>query len=508
MATRPSAIVLLTVTAVCLAHSAIRTPTPGVNEPHYLSKARHLFDAGWCPGDFFLDSSNPHLVFYLLAGPLAGFLPLAAVAWIGRALALTLLASGWATMVHRLVPGRWSPLLATAVFLAWASAGSLSGEWVVGGFESKVLAYAALTWSVAARLGGQPRGSAAWLGAAICVHPVVGGWAAVAAILANPWPWTGRRWVLASIAIAVALPGLLPALGLLGNGSTSADTIQVFGRLGHHLVPGRFSRLSALLHAAAVVTWLGTRRLSVEKDPHGWWTRVVLATSCVLVCGWFLALEQPPRGSGAENTIDIIDRLRLTAMKFYPYRLFDVVLPAAIGMRLCGLLAACSPRRISPSLAVLLLAIAWGLPAPDRNPSRMSFQEHADWLDTCQFINSHLPDDAVVLTPRNSWAFKWYANRAEYVVFKDCPQDASGILEWDRRRIRRGRWLNELQLGRPPVATTTNAFADTGVTHIVWRRADGLDRLGDQPPLFETPSFVVYLFEPESPDAISGRRRS
>lgn len=34
--------------------------------------------------------------------------------------------------------------------------------------------------------------------------------------------------------------------------------------------------------------------------------------------------------------------------------------------------------------------------------------------------------NALILTPRKS-AFKWMAERAEYVCYKDCPQDAAGI---------------------------------------------------------------------------------
>ena len=51
----------------------------------------------------------------------------------------------------------------------------------------------------------------------------------------------------------------------------------------------------------------------------------------------------------------------------------------------------------------------------------------------CRWIRNETPDDALVLTPRESLDFKWFAERAEYVCYKDCPQDAAGILEWDRR---------------------------------------------------------------------------
>ena len=35
-------------------------PAPDVNEPHYLGKAKHYWDAAWCPADFFLNTADAH----------------------------------------------------------------------------------------------------------------------------------------------------------------------------------------------------------------------------------------------------------------------------------------------------------------------------------------------------------------------------------------------------------------------------------------------------------------
>src|SRR5690606_21616877 len=53
-----------------LAYSFWCRPVPSVNEPHYLTKAKHYWQPSWCAGDFFLESSNPHLVFYRTVGAL------------------------------------------------------------------------------------------------------------------------------------------------------------------------------------------------------------------------------------------------------------------------------------------------------------------------------------------------------------------------------------------------------------------------------------------------------
>ena len=33
----------------------------------------------------------------------------------------------------------------------------------------------------------------------------------------------------------------------------------------------------------------------------------------------------------------------------------------------------------------------------------------------------------------DNWSLRWYAERPEYFHFKDCPQDAASIVEWNRR---------------------------------------------------------------------------
>ena len=48
--------------------SLARSSIPGVNESHYLSKARHFWQPEWCRGDLFLESANPHGVFYAAFG--------------------------------------------------------------------------------------------------------------------------------------------------------------------------------------------------------------------------------------------------------------------------------------------------------------------------------------------------------------------------------------------------------------------------------------------------------
>ena len=78
----------------------------------------------------------------------------------------------------------------------------------------------------------------------------------------------------------------------------------------------------------------------------------------------------------------------------------------------------------------------------ESTPPGFTADQYADWLAVCEWIRTETPEDALFLTPRESCAFKWMAERAEYVCYKDCPQDAVGILEWNRRLW----WLHDWTL--------------------------------------------------------------
>ncbi|MEZ5951058.1 MAG: hypothetical protein R3C12_17965 [Planctomycetaceae bacterium] len=100
---RPEWTGLCTLWGILVAWSLARAFIPGVNEPHYFCKAKYWWNPEWCAGDFFLASSNPHLVFYLTFGWLTRFLP-EITAFIARLLSLLVVARGWQVMSRLLLP--------------------------------------------------------------------------------------------------------------------------------------------------------------------------------------------------------------------------------------------------------------------------------------------------------------------------------------------------------------------------------------------------------------------
>jgi hypothetical protein len=308
--TRRQLVLTAAVWAVFAGFAAWRSPIPGINEPHYLCKAKHFSDPSWCAGDFFIASANAHWVFYAVFGPLTRIFSLDQTAWIGRILVWGLLAWGWVRLVGRIVPGKFSPLWSAAIFLALQATGNLSGEWLIGGVEAKGFAYAALMLAIAAACDRSWIEAGIELGVAISIHPLIGLWglAALAAaivagrpsqvVLGPPSipdelssssyvaPTLRVLWLPAALCVIFSLPGLIPAIALLtdrppGDQARIADVDQVFYRLKHHLDPAEFSTAAWLSYAGLLVAWLLMRRRLERHTAEKFFSRFVQATLAI-----------------------------------------------------------------------------------------------------------------------------------------------------------------------------------------------------------------------------------
>lgn len=447
-------------------YSAIQAPVPAVNEPHYLGKAKHLWDPAWAEGDFFLESSNPHLFFYLSIGWLTRFFSLEATAWISRIVAYGFLAVGWTLLARRIAGSGLAAVLSAATFLLLASIGNFSGEWLVGGVEGKVFSYALLLAGIALWIDRRVNLAAICLGTAVSFHPVVGAWGILCVAIAE-WgqhflqsdPTEPGRISLKqcatpfSLLLLTALPGLLPALLSLG-GSSPAETvranyIQVFIRLAHHLDPTTFGAKRFIAYFAMLAAWLGIWKFSrarrspaglhpdstIDRRTQDWFRLFILSTVAIAVVGVAIGWH-----SGSAWNMPLRN-LRTTLLKFYPFRLADIFVPLALSLATAKLLA--SPSAEPPRLrlrmlaiiaaAILIFAVAISIPQPSRNPSRMTPQRFAAWTDVAQWLQKTTPPNTLLVTPTRQWGFRWYSGRALFVDYKDAPQDTAGLLEWERR---------------------------------------------------------------------------
>ena len=507
-----------------LVFSFWQAPIPAVNEPHWLAKAQHYWQPDWCAGDFFLTSSNTHLVFYQTVGALTTMFSFELTALIGRILGYLLLAIGWVSLCHSATGRQETALPAAWLFLLLASIGNLSGEWLVSGIEGKVFSYAFMFLSLA-RLGESD-----WLraglygGLGIAFHPLIGIWFVIAvgmaiaiaavvpgrdrlnlydlsAAIRHPMAMAGL-----AILIGVALFGIVPALQAIGGTSPqvtfTATYLQVFYRLGHHLDPMGFEfwRYGMYLLMALAV-WL-LIHTGERHSQAAWLGRAVLASGIIAAVGWLVGLRDSSIVEVELPKRMPLYKLRATLLKFYPFRLVDVFLPVVLAMLIARhavtRLSHFYPTTLKAVFVVAVLATLW-LSAGRGSNNHMETQQEADWLEACEWIRRNTPEDALVHTPHQTWAFKWFAHRAEYVAIKDCPQDAAGIVEWNDRQLGIRAWANDPDIYSDKLysrAETEKLSREKGITHLLVQRG----KLGpfEVEGLFTNSTYRVYRISPES----------
>ncbi|MBN2022029.1 MAG: hypothetical protein JW809_04485 [Pirellulales bacterium] len=419
-------------------------PVPDVNEPHYLGKTIHYWNPDWIGEDFFLDSHDTHLVFYVAFGWLSLWLGPVALAWTGRLITWALLAWAWRRLAVAVLPRPWWSVASAAVFVLFNERFHMAGEWIVGGVEAKSFAYAAVLFGLEALVVG--RWNRAWLlfGLGAMFHVLVGGWAAVAALLA--WGFLGRSrpalrsmWPGLAGGFLLSLPSLIPSLQLTWGVDPAvvdgANQIYVFARLYHHLDPGQFPSNMVLRFAGLMAVWVFLRWRTPDGSP-AWSLHAFVAGAVALgMIGMAIAFAAAP-WPGASATL----------LKFYWFRLADVAVPLGVALGAPVLIErtrAARPRLALAAAAALVLAASWHVgqyavvrPFPTAPRAyRLRQGDFPQWRDACEWIahSGRIPPHARFLTPRMNQTFRWYAQRSEVVAWKDIPQDAPSILGWWRR---------------------------------------------------------------------------
>lgn len=466
--------------------SFLGVAVPGVNEPHYVCKARSLVDPDWCDRDFFLRSANVHWCFLLLTGWWTQWSSFGLTVIVGRVLSALVLALGWNRICGAVGLQGWRAVAAAGLFALLTQSGSFSGEWILGGFESKVPAWG-LGW---AALGYWIDGVSQWrprmlvmaglcCGLSLALHPVVGGWfglgiggTAVMTAVSRAQIRTeaASLGVFGAASVLAAMPGLLPAVRFLLSGEEPAAVreraifVQVYWRLRHHMDPVaiRFEQwcYAGVLLAVCLVlgVWLlsgwrlralsgcGVRRESLQRLL--WVLLVSLAAAAGgVVVGWH---ELPVEHMGGWQW-------RGSLLRFYPFRFFDGLLPCVTAMMvvmatvfflrggqrgvdvfgggLQSFVGGAGRWFKGTACLAVLFSGPWGLALCSRpaSPAGYTTAGWRDWQAACLWLQQNTERESLVLTPRESFAFKWFSERAEYVSYKDCPQDPAGIVEWDRR---------------------------------------------------------------------------
>ncbi len=453
---------------------------PDVNESHYLTKARHFWDPSWCPDDIFLSSSFSHWLFYLITGWLNSFLSLTQVAWTGRILTWLSLAFSWQRLCWNLNCVRGSAILAAVTFLLLNDRFHLAGEWVVGGYEAKGLAYACVLMALGSMVTQRWSAGWVWLGGATAFHVLVGGWSWVATSIAllnlgfhelRSGLGLGPAWYRLAggndevnlgarlglpVGLLISMLGVLPPL--LGDAAASAEqtgiasSIYVNDRIAHHLNFAAFP-ISHVARFVALVTGLFLVAKFFQPRFHrqsiAWRLLYLFSIGSLVISFGGLVLSAIAEQDQAANIWSA------RWLKFYWFRLADFAVPltvaTAIAVAVMELIRTGSrSARVAAITTLIALTLAGGIMCAQRNadprpradrkslpnypgqPDR-TLGTYRNWIKVCDWIRLNTPADARFITPAQQQTFKWYAQRHEVVNWKDVPQDAESMIEWHQR---------------------------------------------------------------------------
>ena len=433
---------------------------PAINEAHYLVKAKNFWDPSWCGNDLFAASRKAHIVYYVALGWLTKFVSLGATAWIGRLVGWLLLAAGLRFCCRHVGLRPFVSLAVALVWIAGVEYGNLAGEWVIGGIEAKVPAYGLVLFGFGEIARRKWERGWIWFGGASAFHVLTGGWAVIAAAIAffitertprmaslktdhPPVPFFSKGLFIGG---AIALFGLVPAvwltMGVTPEESAEAARIYSFVRIRHHLLPGDFPAWWFQRHGIVAASLLAAAVALRVQGPSRrvFWVGVgaLVIAACGLLVG-ILPAAAP--------------ELAAKLLRYYWFRLSDAVVPLVLGILIGQALL--GDARLLRGIAWLVVIFAaslvvWsaysnhtlGLPASTshrflgiRTDADVESQReaHRDWLAVCDWIRVATPEDEVFFTPRHQQTFKWYAHRAEVVNWKDVPQDATSLIEWEKR---------------------------------------------------------------------------
>lgn len=434
------------------------TPPPDVNEAHYLAKAKHFWDPSWCAGDLFLESAEAHWLFYVTFGWLNQFFSLDAVAWIGRVSVWIGIASAWGYLARSISSYPGSILFSGIAWLLLLHHTHLSGEWVIGGIEAKGPAFVLVLVGIARVVRGDWMTCWWYWGFATAFHVLAGGWTIAIALIA--WTLVEFRASTHKVqslktlafgllpALGVSLIGIVPALGLERGIDPEVVSLArftyVFGRLPHHLVFSQFDPVRMFSFLSLMLVWvmlLGTtrcdRKLGIVQ---------CLAFASLLLSAVGIGLDRAVVwGAPAESVAGLL--------RFYWFRTADVIVPLAVallamkGLESLPTWPVAFRKLFTPSLALLCIALIAtivqqrgdGRPRADQqtlpnDPDQASSQQILDdWKRVGRWFRESTAVDAKALTLREQQTFKWYAQRAEVVNWKDVPQDARGLITWMQR---------------------------------------------------------------------------
>jgi hypothetical protein len=415
------------------------------NESDYLPSIKQVVDHAWLPNDWYLNLNISYRqVFDFLFGQLVSKLGFVYGAYAGRLIVYLLFAIAIYIFFRTLKLRSYFGLLVLLFFLNHQFLAA--GEWIVGGLETKTVAYAMVMLSFAFFLRKRYFTGFAFAGAALSFHVLVGIYALfcifIASLFIKSWRSEWRLYlknfwpllITGIFGLWAIIEQLLPQKGI---DLTKAWNIYVYYRVPHHVMPFTWNNIPwkpelALATALFIILYV----VSGSKT-----TRFVAAFGLGSVFLFLIGL--------------VIFTIRATPLlRFYWFRFPDVMVPLLSAVLIASVLNDYSDRHfinnsifqrlqrglqmilrlLPPAIIVFLIVILFQQTYRVQASYRDSLHnDPGTILPAFAWISTNTPKQAIFLVDPTESYFYIEAQRAMLVSWKHSPQSAAAILEWYKR---------------------------------------------------------------------------
>jgi hypothetical protein len=440
---------------------------PSNNETLYLLQLAKFWNPNLLANDWtFSGPLFTHFVFNLIFGPLTLWFSLEIVGWIGRILSWSLILIALFQLGNHFRMPLW---MITASTLLWLFYGQsiVGGEWILGTFEAKCIAYALLFFSLNGFMRGRPIVPSILLGLSFSFHPLVGLWAVLAISLSLVV--IGYRFVAivkhGLFTFLFALPGLIPLLiTSLGPDSSEALRFVSLVVIPYHLDPFYFASSRLFLLLLGILLCFNWFQFRSEGKSDA--LRFLISFQVFL--GVFFVLGFLARFTGNYELLLLM-----------PCRLFPVLLPLFFFLHFMSAWHYWFSTKAGKGLVVVgfLALAAFGNPihvfvdSLKKHYSMWTRQEE-DWETAYKWIAQNTPPDSVIISP------PW---RGESFYLSRRAQIASW---WVPRFDRLAEWRERLELIAGDVSSvkpeTTKARMEHMIDHYNQLKEADVESLADK----------------------------
>jgi len=398
---------------------------PALNESIYLLQLAKLWNPSFLSNDWtFSGPLASHFVFNVLFGPLTLLFPLEVVGWIGRVLSWCLILVALFQLGNHLRIPLW---MITVSILVWLFYGQsiVGGEWILGGFEAKGIAYALLLFSLNGFMHQRRIAfPSILLGVAFSFHPLVGLWGALAVglslvVLRYPIDAIIKFGCYTSL---FAVPGLIPVLTTPLDDSTEAWRFVAFVVMPYHFDPFFFIPWKLfLLVVLLCFSWFHFRS---DRNNHA--LRFLMSFQAFLALFFVF-------GFLARFTDNY------AVLKLMPCRLFPVLVPLFVLFHLMSMLQHCSSVKSGKGLlaAGVLALVVFGVPAKlfvkhmVRDYDRRTSQVDDELKQAFKWIAKNTPTDSIIILPPWRKDAFYHSQRAQIANWYVLRLDR--LTEWRER---------------------------------------------------------------------------